>query len=226
MGFTGFPDEAIHFYEGLIADNSRTYWLANKPVYERVVKTPMMTLLEELSEYGPFHVFRPNKDVRFAKDKRPYKDHIGAYGESEGGAGFYVQFSAAGMIAGSGYYDMAADQLDRFRAAVDSDAVGAEIVAISSALSKAGLELSAMNVLKTAPRGYGRDHPRIELLRRKGLVATRSWKPARWMQTKAVVQRVRETWEVAMPMNAWLDAHVGPSTAAPGEHQLARFGPR
>lgn len=226
MGFSGFPDEAIRFYEGLISDNSRIYWLANKHVYDRAVKGPMMSLLEELSEYGPFHVFRPNRDVRFAKDKTPYKDHIGAYGESEGGSGFYVQFSATGMIVGSGYYDMAPDQLDRFRAAVDADAVGAEIVAIADSLSKAGLELSAMNVLTTAPRGYARDHPRIDLLRRKGLVATHHWTPARWMQTKAVTKRVRDTWAVAAPMNAWLDAHVGPSTSAPNESELVRSGRR
>jgi uncharacterized protein (TIGR02453 family) len=226
MAFTGFPDEAIHFYEGLIADNTRIYWLANKPVFERAVKAPMLALLDELSDYGPYHVFRPNKDVRFSKDKTPYKDHIGAYGESQGGAGYYVQFSATGMIAGSGYYQMAADQLDRFRAAVDAHSVGAEIVAITDTLRKSGLELSAMNELKTAPRGYARDHPRIELLRRKGLVATHRWKPARWMQTKAVVQRVRDTWEVAASMNAWLDVHVGPSTAAPHEHELARSARR
>ena len=80
--------------------------------------------------------------------------------------------------------------------------------------------------LKTAPRGYPRDHPRIELLRLKGLVGTRHWDPARWMQTKAVVKRVRDTWDEAAPMNAWLDAHVGPSTLAPDEDALGRFGSR
>jgi hypothetical protein len=44
------------------------------------------------------------------------------------------------------------------------------------------------------------------------------------MQTKAVVKRVRDTWEEAAPMNAWLDAHVGPSTLAPDDDELARFG--
>jgi uncharacterized protein (TIGR02453 family) len=225
MAFTGFPDEAIRFYDGLIADNSRTYWQANKAVFERAVQGPMRALLEALPEHAPYHVFRPNRDVRFSKDKTPYKDHIGAYGESEGGAGFYVQFSATGMIAGSGYYHMASDQLDRFRQALDREAVGAEVAAITEALRKKGLEISAIGALKTAPRGYSRDHPRIDLLRLKGLVGTRRWTPARWMQTKAVVDRVRDTWEVAAPMNAWLDAHVGPSTIAPDEDELARFGP-
>ena len=135
-----------------------------------------------------------------------------------------MQFSATGMLAGSGYYDMATDQLERFRQALDSDAVGAEIVAVTDSLRKNRLEISAISELKTAPRGYPRDHPRIELLRRKGLVGTRQWKPARWMQTKAVVDRVREAWEIAAPMNEWLDAHVGPSTLAPDDDELARFG--
>ncbi len=225
MAFIGFPDEAMRFYEGLIADNSRTYWRANKPVFERAVRAPMLALLDELTDHGPFHVFRPHKDVRFSKDKTPYKDHIGAYGESQGGAGFYVQFSSTGILAGSGYYDMASDQLDRFRHALDSDAVGAEIVAITDSLGKKGLEFTAISSLKTAPRGYARDHPRIELLRLKGLIAIRHWKPAGWMQTKAVVKRVRDTWDAAAPMNAWLDSHVGPSTIAPDEGELARFGP-
>ena len=225
MAFAGFPDEAIRFYEGLIAENNRTYWLANKPVFESAVRAPMLALLDELADHGPFHVFRPNKDVRFSKDKTPYKDHIAAYGESEGGAGFYVQFSATGMIAGSGYYHMAADQLERFRAALDSDAVGGEIAAITERLGKKGLEFSAIGSLKTAPRGYSRDHPRIDLLRLKGLVGTRRWKPAKWMQTKVVVQRVRDTWDLATPMSAWLDAHVGPSTIPPDEDEIGRFGP-
>jgi uncharacterized protein (TIGR02453 family) len=223
MAFTGFPDEAVEFYEGLTADNSRTYWHAHKAMYEQAVRGPMLALLAELADFGPFHVFRPYKDVRFSKDKTPYKDHIGAYGESEGGAGYYVQFSADGMIAGAGYYDMATDQLERFRAAVDSEAIGSEIAAIATGLRRKGLELSAISSLKTAPRGYARDHPRIDLLRLKGLVVTRRWKPAKWMQSKAVVGKVRETWEVAGPMNAWLDAHVGPSTLAPDD-EFGRFG--
>jgi uncharacterized protein (TIGR02453 family) len=223
MVFRGFPIEAVEFYEGLIGDNSRTYWQANKAVYEQAVKAPMTALLDELSEYGPYHVFRPNRDVRFSKDKAPYKDHIAAYGESEGGAGYYVQFSATGLVAGSGYYHMAGDQLERFREALDSDKVGREIVAITDRLRVEGLEFTAISALKSAPRGYPRDHPRIELLRLKGLVATHHWKPAKWMQTKAVVERVRDTWAVAAPVNSWLDAHVGPSTLAPDEDALTRF---
>ncbi len=226
MAFTGFPDAAFTFYEQLTADNTRTFWLAHKDTYRAAVRQPMDELLAELGEFGPFHVFRPNKDVRFSKDKRPYKDHIGAYGESEGGAGHYVHLSATGMMAGSGYYDMAGDQLDRFRRAVDADAAGAEIASICAAVAKAGLRLGAMSELKTAPRGYPKDHPRIELIRRKGLIASREWSEASWMRTRAVVKRVRDAWQAAARMNEWLDTHVGPSVLAPDEGELERLGRR
>ena len=217
MAFTGFPLDAITFYEGLATDNSRTYWLAHKATYEQSVRAPMLAMLDELSEFGPFHVFRPNRDVRFAKDKTPYKDHTGAYGESQGGAGYYVQFSASGMYIGSGYYDMRADQLERFRAAVDAEASGAELVRLCAAVQKAGLKPGAMGELKTAPRGYPKDHPRIELLRRKGLITGREYPLAKWMHTKQAVAKVRSAWQAGGDVNAWLDRHVGPTTMPPDE---------
>ena len=225
MPFRGFPDDTFTFYERLAADNSRSFWQANKALYTSAVREPLDELLADLDEYGPYHVFRPYKDVRFSKDKIPYKDHQGAYGESQGGAGFYVQVSASGLMAATGYYAMASDQLARFREAVDADAVGAEIAAIVAELGRQGYTVGAIGELKTAPRGYPRDHARIELLRRKGLMVSRLWAPAKWMHTKAVVQRIRDAWEGAAAMNEWLDLHVGPSTIAPDEDEIARFGP-
>jgi uncharacterized protein (TIGR02453 family) len=225
MAFRGIPDEAFTFYEALAADNTRTFWQANKHTYQSAVREPIDELIAELAEYGPFHIFRPYKDVRFSKDKVPYKDHLGAYGESEGGAGHYLQLSASGLMAATGYYGMATDQLARFREAVDAPAKGAEIEAIVADLVKQKFTVGAMSELKTAPRGYAKDHPRIALLRRKGLMVSRTWEHAPWMATRAVVKRVRDAWTVAQAMNAWLDTHVGPSTLAPDEDELARFGP-
>jgi uncharacterized protein (TIGR02453 family) len=217
MGFSGIPVDAVAFFEGLVADNSRTYWQAHKAVYESAVRAPFLALLEELGEYGPFQVFRPYKDVRFSKDKTPYKENIGAFGESQGGAGYYVAFSATGLYAGSGYYAMASDQLERFRAAIDADGTGPQIEELVAGVRKAGLHPGAMSELKTAPRGYPKDHARIELLRRKGLMAGREFPLAKWMHTKAAVSRVRDSWKVAAEMNEWLDLHVGPSTLPPDD---------
>jgi uncharacterized protein (DUF2461 family) len=136
MTFTGFPPETIEFYEQLEADNSRTFWQANKERYQELVKEPVERLGAALDEYGPFHVFRPYNDLRFSKNRPPYKTAQGAYGESEGGAGFYFQVSAQGLMCGAGYYAMAKDQLARFRAAVDGEATGGEIAGIVAGLER------------------------------------------------------------------------------------------
>jgi uncharacterized protein (TIGR02453 family) len=211
----GIPAAAFAFYDGLRADNSRSYWQAHRDSYLTDVRAPVDQVLAELDAYGPFHVFRPYQDARFAKGRPPYKEHLGAYGESDGGAGFYLQVSADGLMAAAGYYAMAADQLDRFRRAVDADATGAEIAGIVAALEQRGHSIGAIAELKTAPRGYPKDHPRIELLRRKGLMASVQWPVSSWMHTKAAITKVRAAWEACADMNAWLDAHVGPSTLAP-----------
>jgi uncharacterized protein (TIGR02453 family) len=217
MTFHGFPVEAIEFYEQLDADNSRAFWQANKGRYEELVKRPMVELTEALADFGPFHMFRPYNDVRFAKNKPPYKTQQGAYGESEGGAGYYVQFSAEGLMAGGGYYAMAKDQLERFRAAVDGEATGAEVAALVAAAEKRKYSIGAIAELKTAPRGYPKDHPRIDLLRRKGLIATQTFGSPKWMHTPGAAQRIRDSWTGVADLCAWLDAHVGPSTLPPDD---------
>ena len=209
MAFRGWPAEAIEFYEGLEADNTRAYWQDHKKEYEELVKGPMVDLLAELAdEFGEGKIFRPYRDVRFSKDRSPYKTAIGATLERGG----YVQFSAHGLAAGSGYYVMMADQLDRYRQAVADDKSGLELVQICAAARKAGIEVTARQSLKTAPKGYPKDHSRIELLRHKGLIAWKQWPVAAWMGTAKAKQRVVDFLVAARPLNHWLDTNVGAST--------------
>jgi len=217
VAFRGFPTDGIAFYEQLEADNSRAFWQANKPRYDASVKRPMLELTEELTEFGPFHLFRPHNDLRFAKNKPPYKTQQGAYGESEGGAGFYVQFSATGLMVGSGYYAMAPDQLARFRSAVDADATGAEVARLAADAAERGYRIGAISELKSAPRGFSKDHPRIELLRRKGLIAVQEFGAPAWIHGRTVPERVRQSWAGVADLCGWLDAHVGPSTLPPDD---------
>ena len=220
MSFRGWPADAFDFYRDLEADNSKAFWQANKARYEAAVKAPFEALLADLhDELGPFRMFRPYRDVRFSKDKSPYKLAAAASTEGERGTGLYVQLSAAGLHVGSGYYHMASDQLSRFRDALDDDAAGEAIVAACGSLEKAGHEIAAFEELKTAPRGYPKDHPRIALLRRKGLVAMRSFPVAGWMHTPKAEARVVEVWRQQQPMNDWLDSHVGPSQLPPDDRE-------
>jgi uncharacterized protein (TIGR02453 family) len=211
--FRGWPAEALSFWEGLEADNSKAYWAAQRETYERAVRIPMEALAEACADIGPFKIFRPYRDVRFSNDKSPYKTHIGAYTESAGGAGYYVQLSAEGLYAAAGFYHLAPDQLERYREAVGADA-GAALEPIVATLERAGYGVGG-EALKTVPRGFPRDHPRARWLRHKGLYAGKGFPPARWLATKSALERVRKVWADAAPLVAWMEDNVGPSHLPP-----------
>lgn len=210
-GFRGFPAEAIEFFEGLEADNSKAFWQANSEVYETCVKAPMTALLGELeAEFGPGKLFRPYRDVRFSKDKSPYKTNIAAMVGSSG----YLTLSTAGLGAGAGMYQMAPDQLARYRTAVDAERSGEQLESIAETVRAQGLECLAADPLKTAPRGYAKDHPRISWLNGRGIIVWQSWPAARWLGTVAAKDRVVEVLRAAVPLNGWLAEHVGESEEA------------
>jgi uncharacterized protein (TIGR02453 family) len=212
MSFRGWPEEALDFYEGLEADNSKTYWTANKATYERCVLGPMTELVEELApEFGEVKIFRPYRDVRFSRDKSPYKTAIGAV-VGDG----YIQLSAKGLAVGNGMYSMAPDQLERYRQAVADDQTGGELAAVISAVEQHQISVHGHEVLKTAPRGYPADHPRIALLRYKGVVAWHEWPVERWLTRAEAKKRVTGFLVATRPLAAWLAANVGASTAEGG----------
>jgi uncharacterized protein (TIGR02453 family) len=204
-GFTGFGDGAVEFYDGLEADNSKAYWSDHREVYEQDVRAPMQALLAACeAEFGPGKIFRPYRDVRFSADKTPYKTHCGATA-----GGFYVQVGAEGLLAAAGYYVMAPDQVARYRAAVDDERRGSELERRLAGVRGAGLDVGGEQ-LRTRPRGTAPDHPRLELLRHKGLHAHRTWAPDDGLHSAAALDRVVGVWRAARPLVEWLDDHVGP----------------
>ncbi len=162
--FTGFPEAALDFYDDLELDNTRSFWAANKHVYDEAVRAPMLALTAALAdEFGTAKVFRPYRDVRFAKDKTPYKNHQGAFVAVGPATGWYVEIGSPGVRVGAGYYRADSPDLARIRAAIDTEHSGQELERIVRRLKKRGFEVRGEQ-LKTSPRGYSADHPRIELL--------------------------------------------------------------
>jgi len=213
MAFRGWPAEALDFYEGLEADNSKTYWTEHKATYDDKVRAPMEALLAELEpEFGPGRIFRPYRDVRFSADKSPYKTTIAATLERGG----YIQLSARGLAAGRGEYMMAPDQLKRYREAVDDDRRGEQLRAIVAEAGQLGIEITGHEQLKSMPRGYAKDHPRSDLLRYKGLVAWQQWPVAAWLGTAKAKPKVVAFLRNCGPLSDWLARHVGPSV---GNHR-------
>src|SRR5918994_5913356 len=157
---SGFRAEATQFFADLEDDNSREFWRANAEVFEREVKQPMTALLESLPErYQPFRLYRMNRDLRFTKDKSPYKTQQGALSEA-GGGDYYVHIDGSGLLVAAGAYQLEPDQLERFRAAVDDGRKGKSLERILADLEQhqVGTEMG-LPALKTAPRGYAKDHP-------------------------------------------------------------------
>jgi uncharacterized protein (TIGR02453 family) len=205
--FTGFPDAALDFYDDLEVDNTRSFWEKHKPVYTESVRQPMTAMCEALApEFGDAKVFRPYRDVRFAKDKTPYKTHQGAFVAAGPATGWYVEISARGLRVGAGFYEASGERLARIRESMADDKAGPRLQRVLRKLEKDGFEISGER-LKTSPRGYDADHPRIELLRHKQLVAAKSF-GFEGLDSPDVLDRVRDEWRALRPLVEWVATHA------------------
>ena len=222
MAFTGFGEYAIDFYDGLVADNSKSYWRAHQEIYQRDVRAPMEALLAELAPefatgFGTPKVFRPYRDLRFTKDRTPYKTHCGAVVEPGRGSGaYYVEIGPDGLVVGGGCFHLAPDQLERFRRAVDTEVYGNALAAIVGDLRNAGWQVCGER-LRTKPRGFTTEHPRIELLRYKSLYVTYTWPPDDTLHEPGSLDRVRGAWREVRAFNEWARDRVGPSDRPRGK---------
>lgn len=215
--FRGFPPELFTFFEGLELDNSKTYWDANKTIWETKVQAPTQEIITELEpEFGPLRSFRPNRDVRFSQDKSPYKTWAGVASSDRavGGIGYFLRLEATGLRMAGGSMVMARDQLERFRAAIDHPVYGPDFEAMVKKLDKKSLTVTGGKepALVKVPPKFAKDHPRSEYLRWKGAVIVKEFEIAKWMHTAKAIDKVREVWHGAEPLKEWIDAHVGAST--------------
>lgn len=210
MPFDGFGSGAVAWFQGLERDNSKAYFEAHRSIFEEQVRGPFEALLDDLSlEFGGEpKVFRQQRDIRFSPDKSPYKTRTYGILYDGSGTAWYASLSASGLYAATGCWRMAADQLERYRTAVSDELTG-----LLDGARAAGLELSPP-ALKTAPRGFPRDHPHAPLLRYKDVIAGRALPPGPALESRDALEFAAATWRAAAPLNAWLAEHVGP-TAMP-----------
>ncbi|KAA1427633.1 DUF2461 domain-containing protein [Nocardioides antri] len=208
MEFTGFPVAALDFYDDLEVDNTKSFWEAHKAVYADQVRAPMVALTDALAqEFGEAKVFRPYRDVRFAKDKTPYKTHQGAFVGAAPSTGWYVEVSAAGVRIGGGTYHAAGPELAAIREGIADDRTGKLLERILRDLERGGFDIAG-DQLKTSPRGYAKDHPRIALLRHKSLLGMRSYGFEPYVHTAELLDRVRQDWRRLRPLVNWLAERI------------------
>ena len=202
--FEGFPVAALDFYDDLEVDNTKSFWEAHKSVYDEAVKAPMVALTDALAkEFGDAKVFRPYRDVRFAKDKTPYKTHQGAFVGVGAATGWYVEVAAPGVRVGGGIYEAGGPRLAAMREAMADEKSGKLLQRILRDLERGGFEVTGER-LKTVPRGYDKEHPRIELLKMKTVLGMRSYGFEPFVHTAELLDRVREDWRRLRPLVSWI----------------------
>jgi uncharacterized protein (TIGR02453 family) len=208
--FQGITAGAFEFYEELQDNNNRQWWQEHRDRYQSLVKEPLASLLAELEpRFGPGKLFRSNRDIRFSEDMSPYKTAQGAVASVQEGVGYYLQISADGLLVGGGYHSHTPAQLARYRNSVDASGTGEALRQIVEAVAAAGFAVEGEK-LKRVPRGYARQHPRAELLKRKSLSASTALGRPDWLATPTAVQDIARLWEDLRPLVDWVSRHAAP----------------
>ena len=219
--FAGMPDEGLAFLEDLEERNTRAFFEANKAVFRDQVQAPFAALVEAAAArlrrsvpgIGQPKVFRIYRDLRFSKDKTPYKTSMSASvpsrtagdGDRPGiDTGFYVNVGPAGLYVASGLYHPGRPELERARAAIADPDSGPELEAILRRAAGKGLE-PWLDPLQRMPRDWPADHPRAGLLKARSLVLNRQHERSPWLSTAELLDHLVADWKVMVPFNRWLE---------------------
>jgi len=221
LTFSGFPRAGSWFFDDLAANNSREWWKANAERYEFEIAKPVAELVDALEpEFGPIRRFRPHRDARFSADKRPYKEQVSFVAEHEGGS-LYVQLGVADVLIAGGRWQPTTDELTRFRQLVDDPSAVEDIEEELAERLRDGLAPDDEAVLKTAPRGFSRDHPKIELLRRTRLAVLAHRELGPWIHTEGLSEEITRLWRSIDLWNDWLQANI-PSQLSLDDRRVRR----
>lgn len=218
--FDGFADPK--FFRALAKNQSREWFQKHKAEYEAGFAEPMRLLLDELAkkldksypdlELAPPKVFRIHRDVRFSKDKSPYKTHIAGVvpvrlGEgtvTETAAALYLHIGATERVTGGGLYHLDGPKLAKYRAALLDDEKGKQLTRLTKGLEKKGATIRAAESLKKTPRGIDPDHPRAELAKLKGLVGMFEDVPAKSLGGRTLVEWLVTRGKLLAPLVRWI----------------------
>ena len=206
----GIPPTAFEYFRRLERHNEREWWHEHRALWDDGVHGPLTALAEGLApEFGDLAVTRPNRDLRFTKDKTPYQGFAAVTRTGPDRAALYLQVDATGLLLAAGLWKPRPDQLHRFREVVDDESSAAELDRVLGGLRRHRLPLGPGEELQRAPQTWAADHPRIDLLRRTRLTVDRHYDEADWMHSRECLRRVRAAWRAGTAWNDWLDARVG-----------------
>jgi uncharacterized protein (TIGR02453 family) len=224
--FCGFDHGAMQFWHELASQMSRDWFAANKQRYRSVWLEPMLALLREVARglspaYKPYALAEPgalriHRDLRFSRDKTPYKTHIAAVirlaGDriAEAGiAALYLQLGLEDEYAGVGCYRFDAPRTARWRRAVVGPPGRALLRIIARLRRRKGYQAGGYEYYSRVPKGFAPDHPRADLLRYKGLICKFPAIPAGLLHQPELARWLLDHAKAAAPLVVWLRRHLG-----------------
>ena len=222
--FDGFPRDGIDFMKRLKRNNNRPWFEKHKEEYEASVKLPMQSLIAALQphfeRFAPeFDVhpkkalFRIYRDVRFSKDKTPYKTHVAAHfvlrGKPKGveGSGYYLHIEPGEVFLGGGIYMPDGDQLKKIRRAIGGQPDRFRSILEEKNFKRVFRKLEG-ETLHRVPQGYEPDHPMADWLKFKQFFVGVEWPEARSLKERFVTD-VAEVFEAATPLVRFLNEAMG-----------------
>lgn len=200
--FAGFPQEAFTFFDAIARDTSWHEVNAQRELHARVVRAPMLELAAALEpEFGASYVYRLHRSPGLWT-------HQYAYVALADTIVLGLSLSLEGLTVEGGWLRSSRDQVERYRTAVAASRLGEELEAILDELRGRGYTLLGVR-LSSRPRGVATDHPRIDLLRHRSLLAERNLGRGSWISGQAALERVRTEWRALRPLTDWFAQHVG-----------------
>lgn len=215
--FSGFPKEMFEFLDELARNNNRAWFTANKGRYDHAVVEPVTHFIEAVGDFLPAiskafvadtrrnggSMFRIFRDIRFSKDKRPYKENVGCQfrhivGRDAHAPGFYVHLAPQEVFIGGGSWTPNGPVLDKIRTAiVESPDQWSGIINDRTFSGYFG-QLKGES-LKRPPRGYDPEHPHVEDLKRKSYIAFKHVTPSLALKP-AFFHEVERAFSTASPL--------------------------
>ncbi len=223
QAFTGFSKQGLRFFREVAANNNREWFQEHKQDYLDHLQAPALAFLVEFGERlrkivpginfdtrtnGAGSLMRIYRDIRFSKDKSPYKNHLGINfweGASKKGApGFHFWMDASRATVYGGLHSFPKPFLLAYRDAVAGEALGSRLQTIIDELEITPDFTYGGEQLKRVPPGYPKDHQRGELLRYKGLFARGPKIEPTELQSKHLIETCLRHAQVLTPLHQWM----------------------
>jgi len=226
IGFKRFSDKTFQFFKDLENNNTREWFEDNRSVFEEYVLNPAQEFVMEVGEWVKSlcpkivaipktdkSIFRIYRDVRFSKDKTPYKTHLGIFlwegpRKKLGNPGFYLQLDKSQILIAGGLYQLPSELVKPYRDAVSDFKKGSEVAKILKKITKNSSYKLGGSHYKRVPRGYDPENPNAELLLHNGLYLYHEGAVPKEVYSSDFLDYALGVFKDIMPLHKWIRDNI------------------